>query len=227
MATRYAYGSYLRTAAEKGKRAMAKATTTRSAKSERVVKPMKSTRGRRSTGRSRASKLSAHPTGRSSRRRGWTKAARSAARSRRAGRSKSARPSGSPPERRDETEPLTYRPSPFPRVLSVSWWAGRAFSGGRRGRPAACPTCRADRRAGGRPHASSEPRMLRAVARVLARLSEACLSTIVRLDAEAVGRRGRGRERDQSDGERGSFSWLVLFTSASAVGPRRISAEPR
>ena len=45
MATRYSYGNYLRTRAEKGKRAMAKATTTRSAKSERDVRPMKSTQG--------------------------------------------------------------------------------------------------------------------------------------------------------------------------------------
>ena len=41
MATRYSYGSYLRQAALKGRKAMAKATT----KSERVVKPMKSTQG--------------------------------------------------------------------------------------------------------------------------------------------------------------------------------------
>ena len=45
MATRYSYSGYLRTAAQKGKRAMAKATTTRSAKSGRVVKPMQSTQG--------------------------------------------------------------------------------------------------------------------------------------------------------------------------------------
>jgi hypothetical protein len=41
VSTRYSYGSYLRQAAEKGRKAMTKATT----KTERVVKPMKSTQG--------------------------------------------------------------------------------------------------------------------------------------------------------------------------------------
>ena len=41
MATRYSYSGYLRSAAQKGRKAMAKATT----KSERVVRPMKSTQG--------------------------------------------------------------------------------------------------------------------------------------------------------------------------------------
>ena len=42
MATRYSYGSYLRTSAQKGRKAMAKATTKTV---KRVVKPMKSTQG--------------------------------------------------------------------------------------------------------------------------------------------------------------------------------------
>ena len=42
MATRYSYGSYLRTSAQKGRKAMAKATTKTV---KRVVKPMQSTQG--------------------------------------------------------------------------------------------------------------------------------------------------------------------------------------
>ena len=108
MATRYSYGNYLRTAAQKGKRAMAKATTDREIRAGREADEV-------DAGRDPPAEPSVEVFGASNRRVEPTtrlrRAARSPARPRRAGRSKSAWPSGSPPERRTDRA-LTYRPGP-------------------------------------------------------------------------------------------------------------------